>query len=61
MTEYIVVLEDLTVKKVEMEESEIVDAIDSGFYNAFMKLNEENEIIYADTSEAVVIWKHPIK
>ena len=61
MTEYVVVLENLTVKKIDMEESEIVNAIDSGFFESFMKLDEEGEIIYADTSGAVIEWKRPLE
>ena len=60
--EVIVVFDDLSVKKVEITgEEEMPDALYSGFMNAFLRLDENCEIEYADVDfdTGNVVWKKP--
>ncbi|MCK4668168.1 hypothetical protein KAU33_15565 [Candidatus Dependentiae bacterium] len=60
--EYIVVMNDMTVKKVKyITEEEIPNALDSEVIIAFFRFNENNELEYADVDfeNDVVTWKKP--
>lgn len=60
--EVIVVFDDLSVKKIEITgEEEIPEAFDSGFMTAFLRLNKDNEMEYADVDfdTGTVTWKKP--
>lgn len=60
--ELIIVFDDLSVKKTKkVSEEEIPGALDSGFMNAFLRVNENNEVEYAevDFENDTVMWKKP--
>ena len=58
--EYIIVMEDLSViKRKNITEEEIPEALDFGPIIAFFRFNEGNELEYADVEfeSDVVTWK----